>query len=371
MNCKDLISIVLPVYNGEAYLSESIQSILNQTYANFELIIVNDCSSDNTEQIVKDFISKDGRITLINNKENQRLPRTLNIGFNIAKGRYLTWTSDDNIYHPTALEKMLTYLKCHLNTGMVYTDMCLIDKDGKVIGKRTSKDNDYFKYNCIGACFLYKRECKEAVGEYNPERFLVEDYDYWLRISQKFKIGHIQEFLYDYRFHEKSLSFSKMYQVGKRLSELKCEYLEDIVKHLEQQEVAALLFEIAVYSDNVNSSEIQELRQYVVENIDWIFNRKKNIEDNKVWLFGAGAIGLDALNFIGKDKVIGYLDNNEEKAGTYVGDKIIYELSYYVEAKREEPIVISTDVRNAYYIAQQLNRMKIYNYVVFYDLLTE
>ena len=104
-----LISIILPTYNGEKYIRESIDSILNQTYKNWELIIVNDCSTDQTPTIVDEYATKDSRIKIINNAMNLKLPKSLNIGFKEAKGEYYTWTSDDNIFKPTALEVMALF----------------------------------------------------------------------------------------------------------------------------------------------------------------------------------------------------------------------------------------------------------------------
>ena len=100
---NDLISIVLPVYNGERFLRESIDSVLAQTYTNWELLIVDDCSTDNTAAIVHEYVQKDSRVQYYKNEKNLRLPRNLNRGFSLARGDYLTWTSDDNVFWPTAL----------------------------------------------------------------------------------------------------------------------------------------------------------------------------------------------------------------------------------------------------------------------------
>ena len=96
------ISVVLPVYNGEAYLKDAIKSILNQTFQDFELIIVDDCSTDRTTEIVKRYVDCDSRIILIQNKVNLKLPESLNKGFSHATGDYWTWTSCDNLYMPDA-----------------------------------------------------------------------------------------------------------------------------------------------------------------------------------------------------------------------------------------------------------------------------
>ena len=110
MSMDDLISIVLPIYNGEKYMKQSIDSVINQTYANWELLIVDDGSTDNTAAIAREYAEKDNRIKYYKNPQNMRLPKTLNRGFSLATGDYLTWTSDDNYYYPTDLEKMYTTL---------------------------------------------------------------------------------------------------------------------------------------------------------------------------------------------------------------------------------------------------------------------
>ena len=99
-----LVSIVLPTFNGEEFLAQSIESVLKQSYKNLELIIVNDCSTDSTPRIIEEFAKKDSRIKIIHNAINQKLPRSLNIGFNAASGEYWTWTSDDNYYLENAIE---------------------------------------------------------------------------------------------------------------------------------------------------------------------------------------------------------------------------------------------------------------------------
>ena len=122
----DLISIVLPIYNGEKYMRESIESIIMQSYQNWELIIVNDCSTDNTAEIANEYVKKDKRIKYYKNDKNMRLPRTLNRGFSLSKGDYLTWTSDDNLFKQGAFEKMVDALKNN-NADFVYASYETID----------------------------------------------------------------------------------------------------------------------------------------------------------------------------------------------------------------------------------------------------
>ena len=130
----DLISVIMPVYNVRAYLSQSIESVLNQTYKKFELIVINDCSTDDTELVVKKYQEKDSRIKLLNNEVNLKIPRSLNRGFEIAQGEYFTWTSDDNIFLKDAIQKMVDALEKNPGIDMVYADYQKIDDKGNIFG---------------------------------------------------------------------------------------------------------------------------------------------------------------------------------------------------------------------------------------------
>lgn len=204
------ISIVLPVYNGSKYLAESIESVIAQTYTNWELIIVNDCSTDNTIEIAQKYASKDSRIKVFTNSQNLKLPNTLNEGFEQAVGAYYTWTSDDNKYKPDALRIMAEYLEKNPDIVMVYANLTDIDSAGNKIRSINWLDPKYiFIENMIGACFLYTAEAAKKIGLYDANLFLVEDYDFWIRMYKVGKILHVEEDLYYYRRHEKSLTETK------------------------------------------------------------------------------------------------------------------------------------------------------------------
>ena len=203
-----LVSIVLPVYNGERFLSESIDSIIAQTYQNWELIIIDDCSSDNTPAIAKEYADKDNRIRYYRNETNLKLPKGLNRGFSLAKGNYFTWTSDDNRFLPNAIKVMLDTLIME-QVDLVYASYDIIDENNKTIGENIALSDPkraILKWNCVGACFLYTRKVYETIGEYNPDLFLVEDYEYWIRVISKFEAKEVVDKLYEYRTHSENLS---------------------------------------------------------------------------------------------------------------------------------------------------------------------
>ena len=199
------ISIVLPTYNGAAFLSASIKSCLKQTHRNLELIIVDDGSTDRTAEIVRFF--QDERIKYVHQSPNQGHIKALNKGFSLATGDFLTWTSDDNYYSVKALETMLNVLQDHKTVDFVYANYCVVDERDvyKRMGRvEPPKGLDFDNY--VGGCFLYRRNVYETIGNFNEEAFLAEDYEYWLRVREKFVMKNIPEVLYYYRAHEKSLT---------------------------------------------------------------------------------------------------------------------------------------------------------------------
>jgi glycosyltransferase involved in cell wall biosynthesis len=203
-----LVSIVLPVYNGERYLRLAIDSILDQEYENLELIIVDDASTDSTPSIVREYKDKDKRIVSIINSSNLKLPGSLNIGFEKAKGAWHTWTSDDNILHSNYLSELLKRA-IEENSDFLYSDYEVIDENGQFLRlARMENANNLYRGNCVGACFIYKAEIFITVGKYDETKFMYEDYDYWVRIQRRgFKMSYSNELHpYSYRIHSEQLS---------------------------------------------------------------------------------------------------------------------------------------------------------------------
>ena len=214
---EPLVSIVLPTYNGARYLSLSIQSFLEQTCTNWELIIVDDASTDNSSKIIEQYLLMDNRIKCIRHDTNRKLPAALNTGFNHAKGKYFTWTSDDNCYRPQALERMVDCLEKNSGAGIVYSDYSIIDDEGKPLNKITVFPSEQLTCgNIVRASFLYRRKVHEALGGYNEELFLLEDFEFWLRASLHFKLVPLHQDLYLFRRHGNSLTitFSNRIQTG-------------------------------------------------------------------------------------------------------------------------------------------------------------
>lgn len=213
---QPLVSIVLPTYKRAHLLAQAMRSVLDQTHTNLELIVVDDNSPDDTATVVRSF--DDARIRYVKNDPNLKLPRALNRGFAMARGDYLTWTSDDNLLAPTAIERMVGTL-ADGDCDFVYADYWLFseqDANGRPLAPQHDHLPDTLqldKGNHIGACFLYTRKLYEAVGDYDPELFLVEDYDYFLRAAREFRFCHIAEPLYYFRRDDATLYCSRFPEV--------------------------------------------------------------------------------------------------------------------------------------------------------------
>ena len=201
------VSIVLPAHNGARFLRESIDSCLAQIYGDFELILVDDGSTDATPAIFAEYAARDARIRTFRNVKNLKLPESLNLGFSHAAGRYFTWISDDNRFRPDALATFAAILDERPDVDVVYSDCSVIDERGAVVAfRRVSPIDRIGQVNCVGASFLYRRAVHEALNGFDATRRLVEDYHFWLRAAGQFRFLPVAVDLYEYRLHTDSLS---------------------------------------------------------------------------------------------------------------------------------------------------------------------
>lgn len=356
------VSIVLPTYNGEDYLRESIESVIAQSFTDWELIIVNDCSTDSTPQIADEYAAKDCRIRVIHNQTNQKLPNSLNIGFESASGDYLTWTSDDNIFHHEALIKMHDFL-LHNDYCMVCARMRYIDNNGHVLSlipEDFCSDSFYYTNN-VRACFMYKRCVLDSIGPYDSDLFCVEDYDYWMRIMNHYKkIGFIPEILYYYRMHNNSLSSTHYAKVRKQLAKMRNKYDAEIVAALKN--TPSYLWQI--YLDFIENKKLCEplSDKYIAELPEIKYD--SFLEENKeIVIFGSGQWGQKVLHIL-NGKACFFVDNDVQKIGQKIENIEVISFEKLKSISQESDILIVIAVQNkwSYDIVHQLYRNHIYNY---------
>jgi glycosyltransferase involved in cell wall biosynthesis len=194
-----LVSVVLPTYNRAGLLTRAIESVLQQTYSNFELIVVDDCSTDCTEDVVKEF--QDNRIRYIRHEKNRGAPIARNNGIRAAKGNYIAFQDSDDVWVSTKLEKQVNAFNSASNDlGVVYTSFWLIDYSKETlvpsshVKKAEGKIHDVLlEMNLVSlSSAIVRKECFEKVGMFaDIPRF--QDWELWLRISKYYVFKHLNE----------------------------------------------------------------------------------------------------------------------------------------------------------------------------------
>jgi glycosyltransferase involved in cell wall biosynthesis len=197
------VSVIVPTYNTLAYLPVAIESILNQTFADFEIILVNDGSTDGTEEWVKTLT--DPRIRYVY-QDNQGLSAARNTGIQLASGQYIALLDADDAWEPTKLAQQVAYLNTNPEVGMVHTWVSFMDGEGLSTGRiwKTSATGwalpQLLHRNDVAVLsVLVRRDCFEKIGDFDTSLRSLEDWEMWLRLAVLYPIGIIQEPLAKYR----------------------------------------------------------------------------------------------------------------------------------------------------------------------------
>ena len=212
-NMRPFVSVVMPSYNAEKYISEAIQSVIAQTYENWELLIIDDCSTDSTANIVKQFSDVDSRITLYSNPKNMGVALTRNKGMNLAKGSWIALLDSDDVSHKDKLEKQLVAAE---NTGadIIYCSYSLMDKNGEhlsdfIVPERTSYDDMLRKSVLSCSTVLLRSSILSAHCFFT--NYYHEDYVFWLELLKSgYTAVASPGILADYRIVDGSRSNDKL-----------------------------------------------------------------------------------------------------------------------------------------------------------------
>ncbi|MCP4351741.1 MAG: glycosyltransferase [Desulfobacterales bacterium] len=205
------VSIIMPVYNGELYLKEAIESILNQTLTDFEFIIIDDGSSDATRDIIKSFHDK--RILLLCNDKNIGLTRSLNIGLNSASGKYIARQDADDVSLPIRLQKQVSYLRAYPDVALLGTWAKCIDEKGNVLREIRPTANKtllrwrmMFNNRIIHSTAMFDSQKIKQLGGYDEKADFARDYELWRRIMNHYDVAQLPEILILWRNHCKSIT---------------------------------------------------------------------------------------------------------------------------------------------------------------------
>jgi glycosyltransferase involved in cell wall biosynthesis len=207
------ISVVMAVYNGEPHMREAIESIVSQTFSDFEYILLDDGSSDGTLEILQEYEKRDKRIRVLQNQGNIGLTKSLNKGILASRGEYVARMDADDISHPKRFELQTAFLDSNQNCGVVGSWYVKIDEQGKELWRKKLplKDEEIknllIKSNVFPhASAMVRRAALDKVGLYNESWKLSQDYELWFRIGSQYEIGVIPEFLIYSRISGSSLT---------------------------------------------------------------------------------------------------------------------------------------------------------------------
>lgn len=256
------VSILMPVYNAEPYLSEAIQSMLNQTYVDFELIILDDCSTDRSAEVVQTF--SDARIVYHRNEVNSGLANNLNTGLKLATGKYIARMDGDDISLPHRLQTQVDFLESHPDIDLCSCAMQMFGADNQLwIRDRDPeqvKITMMFYSAVLHASSVFRRDVFEKNNlYYKQETFPAEDYDLWARAAFFFRMVNLPDVMYLYRMHRTQVTSTDP-RSAEKCREIQIRYLSKALPVLSEKEIVDFVDGFIAYK----ISEIAEIK--VVKN---------------------------------------------------------------------------------------------------------
>jgi len=255
------ISVIIPVFNAAPFLKESIESILNQTFSDFELLILNDKSTDKSLEIIKKFQLQDNRIIIIDKAQNTGPANLRNEGINAAKGNFIALMDADDISLPTRFEKQIAVLKNNPEIGVCGTWFTFFGSEKNKIIKH-SINSDAIKVSFLHSCnignptVMFK---KEVLGDlkFDNDYVPVEDYDLWSRLLAKTSFYNIPESLLNYRQHNNNISKTKIDNVNRSVKKVKINQLHNLDIAAEDPKIEFYLNAIS-YKKGLSPEEVIE-----------------------------------------------------------------------------------------------------------------
>ncbi len=213
---KPAISVILPAYNAEPYIAKAIDSILNQTFQDFELIIVDNCSTDKTWQIIQSYVIKDNRIRAYQNDINLGVAGNRNRGISFAEGDYFAWQDADDISYPQRLEKQYYFMEQNPKVGIVGGFLQFFDETGYLSIRKYAPDDaslrkTIFRYSPVALpATMIRKSSLDELGNYAVEYAPAEDLEMALRIGSRYRLANLQEVVLDYRQTPNSVTFRSL-----------------------------------------------------------------------------------------------------------------------------------------------------------------
>jgi alpha-1,3-rhamnosyltransferase len=259
---KPLISVIIPSYNHKEFIEKTIKSVINQSYENIELIVIDDGSKDGSNELISK-LKQEFNFYYIHRK-NKGLIKTLNEALSLAKGDYISMLGSDDYFYETKIEKQVSFFEQNRDFALCYSNLTYIDKDDKIIKEGKTK---HFKTGFVFSDLINKNfiplptvmisadVIREAGGF--DERFFLEDYPLWLKISQKYKIGFLLESLTYYRLHDNNVS-NNLFKMIKEVEKILNDY-----NHLKEYKKSISKQYLRWFSDLLKTDLKAETKEYM------------------------------------------------------------------------------------------------------------
>ncbi|MFT5666009.1 MAG: glycosyltransferase involved in cell wall biosynthesis [Vicingaceae bacterium] len=331
-----LVSVIMPAYNAERFIKKSIESIVNQTYKKWELIVIDDGSTDGTATIVQSFIERDDRIKLVVNETNKGLIITRNRGLEESKGKYIANLDSDDIAFKTRLKKQVHFLEEHSDYVLIGSSCENIDSDGnKVKTVRLKLPHHHiailllFSNYFINSTTMVKADVAKEIG-YAHDIPLAEDYCFFAKISKMGCAGNLKETLVQYRTHESNISKLKAIELNAAIKKIH-------QKQLERLGILPTESELMLHGSLVVGSAFDlNIKLITVEK--WLLrlvaiNQKKRLYDEELFNYYCAffyrrscekaKLGVRALHIFRKSEISKYVKNDTKGNSTFFVKSIL------------------------------------------------
>jgi len=210
------VSVITPAYNTERYIGDAIESILQQTFADFEYIIIDDCSKDTTWEIIQNYAKKDSRIIALRNEKNLGIAGNRNRGLRESRGKYVVWQDADDISLPQRIEHQYQFMEAHPEVGIVGGYLQFFNEYGNTTVRKYKPDDaslrkKIFRYSPVGQPgAMVRKKSLDEVGEFDLRYPPAEDLDMSFRIGSKYALANLEEIVVRYRENANSATFTKL-----------------------------------------------------------------------------------------------------------------------------------------------------------------
>jgi glycosyltransferase involved in cell wall biosynthesis len=259
------VSVIMPVFNGETFLRDAIDSILNQTFQDFELVIINDGSTDSSANIIRSYT--DPRLVFINNEINTGLPRVRNQGLYASRGEYIAWLDCDDVSVPERLDIQEKFLDKHSQIGVCGAWVKMVDGDKELIA-RYPADPEYIRASLlfnnfvVNSTVMMRAACTREVGlRFDLSHHLSQDYGLWVRIPKPWQITNLPKVLTIYRIHTSQVTaLHKQKQI-------------DIAWEIQKEQLAGLGI-FPTEKERLIHLNLSGLVHHTLENLDQIFESR-------------------------------------------------------------------------------------------------